>query len=57
MAGAFLLNVADFVVSNVPLGSIHRIPHGKSITLVLLGLALIARIIKFKGDSNVAKDE
>lgn len=48
MGGAFLLNIADFVVANVPLGSIHKIPHGKSITIVLLGMAMIARIIKFK---------
>lgn len=57
MAGAFILNVADFVVSNLPLGSIHGIPHGKSITIILLGLAMIARIIKFKGTSYAPEDE
>lgn len=52
MGLAFLMNVADFVVSNIPLGSLHSIPHGKSITIILLGLAMIARVINFKGIKN-----
>lgn len=56
MAAAFLMNVADFIVSNIPLGSLHSIPHGKSITIILLGLAMIARVVNYKGLNN-GKDE
>ncbi|AVO23163.1 holin [Xanthomonas phage RiverRider] len=57
MGGAFVLNIADFIVSNVPLGSINKIPHGKSITIVLLGMAMIARVLKFKGSSDGSETE
>lgn len=57
MAGAFLINIADFVVSYIPLGHIQGIPHGKSITIVLLGLAMISRILKFKDTEDGSSAE
>lgn len=44
-----LISAADLILSSVPIGYIHGVPHGKSIILILFGLVLIGRITKKKG--------
>lgn len=47
-----LISLADVILSYIPIGVIHGVPHGKSLMIILFGLVLIGRITKKKETAN-----